>query len=153
MYLCIQTLCWSSFGSNYSLESLCVYCDMHSTPGLGDIISSFFVNLLQLRLGGTSVNSHFRSLLPPPSFTIGMVLCRRWVMPRLCQKYYLELKPTGSILLSERVRNKIIWTKESFRCFLAISKQARLVKAAVIVVLLRTFPVSAEDLWSSLIRC
>lgn len=42
---------------------------------------------------------HFQSMiLPPPCFTVGVVVCRWWVMPSFLQTQFWELRPNSSIL-------------------------------------------------------
>ena len=61
-------------------------------------------------------------MLPPPCFTIGVVLGRWWAVPAYSR--HLELRPNGSILVSsdERILFLTLW--ESFRRFFANSQQA-----------------------------
>ncbi len=66
IYISIQTLysvlSWSTFGSNYSLESFWVWHNKLCTPGLGDFLTFFFANPLKFsQVGwGPLVDSHFQ---------------------------------------------------------------------------------------------
>ena len=55
-------------------------------------------------------------MLPPPCFTVGMVLDRWWAVPGFLQTWLVELRPNGSILVSldQRILFLTVW--ESFRC-------------------------------------
>ena len=58
-----SVLSWSTFGTNYSLESSWVWCDKFCTPGFGDFLPFFFANPFKLRqvecrLSG---DSHFQA--------------------------------------------------------------------------------------------
>ncbi len=76
--ICIQTLysvfSWSTFGSNYSLESFWAWRNKLWTPGLGDFLPFFFANPLKLgQVGwGPSVDSHFQVF--PEMFKSGLWL-------------------------------------------------------------------------------
>ena len=63
-------------------------------------------------------------MLPPPCFTVGIVLGRWWAVPGFLHTYRLELMPKSSILVSsdQRILFLIVW--ESFMCFLWNSMRA-----------------------------
>lgn len=68
---------------------------------------------------------HLQSMiLPPPCFTVGVVVCRWRVMRCFLQTQYWELRPNSSILASsdQIMLFLIIWV--SFRYFHEMSKQA-----------------------------
>ena len=191
IYISVQTLysvpCWSTFGSNYSLESSWVWRYKLGTPVFGEFLpfSCFFSNRVQIRalagqlkdiqrlvpkpllcclgcvlkvivlleseprpsLRSWALWSRFSSrislyfapfiftsiltslpvpsaeihphsmMLPPPSFTIGMV-------PGFLQAWRLAFRPKSSILVSSDQRILFFIVSESFRCLFANTKQA-----------------------------
>ena len=57
-------------------------------------------------------------MLPPPGFTVGMVLGRWWAVPCFLQTWHLELRPNNSILVSSDQIILFLTVWESFRCVL-----------------------------------
>ena len=96
-------------------------------------------------------------MLPPPCFTIGIVLCRWWAVPGFLLIWHLELWPNSLILVSSDQRILFVTVWESFRCFFANFKRVFYVSlenpdrwtVAVMVVLLGASPISTQDLWIS----
>ena len=107
-------------------------------------------------------------MLPPPCFTVGMVLARWWVVPGFLKTWRLAFRPNSSIFVSSDQRILFLMVWESFRCLLANSSRAvmclplrsgfRLAtlpyrpawwSAAEMVVLLEGSPLFTEQRWSS----
>ena len=143
---------WSRFSSRMSLYT-----------------AAFILPSIRTSLPVPAAEQHPHSMmLPPPCFTVGMVLAWWWAVPGFLQTWHLAFTPKSSIFVSSDQRILFLMVWESFRCILTNSRQAamslllrsgfRLATlpyrpdwwiAAEMVVLLEGSPLSTEEHWSS----
>ena len=104
-------------------------------------------------------------MLPPPFFTVGMVLGWWWVVPGFLQTWRFELRPKSSILVSSNQRIFFSLSESLFDAFLLTPSELSCVfhwweafvwllchkalSVAVMVVLLEVSSISTQKLWSS----
>ena len=101
---------------------------------------------------------HLHSMtLPPPCFTVGMVLARWWAVPGFLQTWHLAFESSILVSSDQGILFLLLW--ESFRCLLANKRAAMclywgvasvwpLYKALIGGVLLKGSPIFTEELWS-----
>ena len=106
--------------------------------------SSFPSILTSLPVPAAEKHPH-RMMLPPPCFTVEMILARWWAVPGFLQMWHIVFRPNSSIFISSDQRILFLMVWQSFTCLLANSKQA------VMCLLLRSGFCLAIKAW--LVQC
>ena len=120
--LCLGSLpCWK-MNRRPSLRSRALWSRFSARMSL--YIAAIFPSILtSLPVPGTEKHPH-SMMLPPPCFTVGMVLPWWWAMPGFLQTWRLAFTPKSSIFVSSDQRILFLMVWKSFRCILANSRRA-----------------------------
>ena len=158
--------CWK-MNRRPSLRSRALWSRFSSRMSL--YIAAFIFPSIMTSLPVPAAEKHPHSMmLPPPCFTVGMVLAWWWAAPGFLQTWCLAFTPKSSIFVSPDQRILFLMVWESFRCILANSRRAAMCLllrsgfrvatlsyrpdwwiAAEMVVLLEGSPLSTKECWSS----